>query len=298
MAALDQIPLFNRIGSKARPPQTLLTGTPRPLKKLEALIKKSSTVLVTGSSLANAANLAPTTVANMRNLAGTRWGRQEVLGQLLMDVPGAIFGSAKWGRVDADPIMYAKTLDLVVVAVDPAPTSEVGSDEWGIIVEGVKNSALIGPDGMPLKRVSVLGDRSIHGSPRVGAARAIEAYVEFGAQTLVCEVNSGGEMVETIIQTVAAEMGVIVNVKTVRVCEQKSKRAEPVSALAETGRIEFIGPTSDDNEGGITPKRVTFPKLERQLEKFTGINGRRDDRADAFTWGVHELVFQEHFFAL
>lgn len=298
MAALDQIPLFNRIGSKARPPQTLLTGTPRPLKKLEALIKKPSTVLVTGSSLANAANLAPTTVANMRNLAGTRWGKQEVLGLLLMDVPGAIFGSAKWGRVDADPLMYGMTLDRRIVAVDPAPTSETGSDEWGIVVEGVKNSALLGPDGMPLKRVSVLADRSAHGTPRDGARRAIEAYVEFKCDMLVCEVNSGGEMVETIIQTVAAELGVSVSVKSVRAREQKSKRAEPVSALAETGRIEFVGPVHDTNEGGITPKKVTFAKLEAQLERFTGVNGRRDDRADAFTWGVHELVFQEHFFAL
>jgi phage terminase large subunit-like protein len=28
------------------------------------------------------------------------------------------------------------TLDRRIVAVDPAPTSETGSDEWGIIVEG------------------------------------------------------------------------------------------------------------------------------------------------------------------
>lgn len=297
MAALDQIPLFNRIGSKTRPPQTLLTGTPRPLKKLEDLIKKASTVLVTGSSLANAANLAPTTVANMRSLANTRWGKQEVLGQLLMDVPGAIFGSAKWGRVDADPLMFRNTLDDVVCAVDPAPTSETGSDEWGIVVLGVKNSGIIGPDGMPLKRVYVLADRSIHGSPRVGAARAIEAWREFRASRIVCEVNSGGEMVETIIQTVAAEMGDMVTVKPVRAREQKSKRAEPVSALAETGRIDFVGEMHDENEGGMTPKKVTFPKLEKQLEKFTGINGRRDDRADAMCWGVHDLVFADQFFA-
>lgn len=297
MAALDQIPLFNRIGTKLRPPQTLLTGTPRPLQKLEALIKKPSTVLVTGSSLANAANLAPTTVANMRNLANTRWGKQEVLGLLLMDVPGAIFGSAKWGRVDVDPLTYMHQLDRRIVSVDPAPTSEVGSDEWGIIGLGAKNSALVGPDGYPLKRVSILGDRSVHGSPRAGALAAIQAYIDFKADTLVCEVNSGGEMVETIIRTVAQELGVQVYVKTVRAREQKSKRAEPVSALAETGRIEFVGPTYDDNEGGITPKRVTFAKLERQLEKFTGINGRRDDRADAMCWGVHELVFADQFFA-
>lgn len=292
MAALDQIPLFNRIGSKEHPPQTLLTGTPRPLKKLEALIKKPSTVLVTGSSLANAANLAPSTVANMKNLAGTRWGKQEVLGQLLMDVPGAIFGSAKWGRVDADAVMYGSKLDRRIVAVDPAPTSETGSDEWGIIPMGVRNAALLGADGLPLKKVSVLGDRSLHGTPREGAAAAIKACIEFGCSEIVVEVNSGGEMVETIIATVAGEMGVTIGVKPVRAKEAKSKRAEPVSALAEAGRIEFVGQLRDEGEG---PK--TFPKLEKQLEKFTGINGRRDDRADAMCWGVHDLVFADQFFA-
>jgi phage terminase large subunit-like protein len=293
MAALDQIPLFNRIGSRERPPQTLLTGTPRPLKKLEALIQKPSSILVTGSSLANAANLAPTTVANMKNLAGTRWGKQEVLGQLLMDVPGAIFGSAKWGRVDADPVVYGSKLDRRIVAVDPAPTSETGSDEWGIVVEGVKHAALLSADGLPLKKVSILADRSVHGSPREGAATAIKACIEFGCSDIVVEVNSGGEMVETIISTVAGEMGVTINVKPVRAREQKSKRAEPVSALAEAGRIEFVGPICDDGEG---PR--TFPKLEKQLEKFTGINGRRDDRADAMCWGVHDLVFADQFFAI
>jgi phage terminase large subunit-like protein len=51
-------------------------------------------------------------------------------------------------------------LDRRIVAVDPAPTSETGSDEWGIIVEGVKNSALVSPDGLPLKKVSILADRA------------------------------------------------------------------------------------------------------------------------------------------
>ena len=74
-----------------------------------------------------------------------------------------------------------------------------------------------------------------------------------------------------------------VNVKPVRATSAKSKRAEPVSALAEAGRIEFVG---------------VFPRLEQQLSKFTGINGRRDDRADAFCWGVHEIVFIEQFFAV
>jgi phage terminase large subunit-like protein len=84
-------------------------------------------------------------------------------------------------------------------------------------------------------------------------------------------------------------------VKSVRAREQKSKRAEPVSALAETGRIEFVGPVTRRGRG---TEEASFPKLEKQLEKFTGINGRRDDRADAMCWGVHELVFADQFFAI
>jgi phage terminase large subunit-like protein len=285
MAMLDQVPMFNRIGTSANPPQTLLTGTPRPLKKLEELIKRPTTALVSGSSLANRAFLAPSTIRNMRALAATRWGKQEVLGQLLLDVPGALFQNAKWRRIEADPVEYRNRLERCVVAVDPAPTSETGADESGIVVEGMRHE-----NG--LKHVSVLADLSRRDSPKEWAATAIRAYVQYRADALVVEVNTGGEMTETLITSVAQEMGVVVNVKPVRAREAKSKRAEPVAALAESGRIEFVGPlTSDDGQ----PK--VFPKLEKQLEKFIGINGRRDDRADAFCWGVHDLVFGETFFA-
>lgn len=283
MAALDQIPLFNRIGTKLCPPQTLLTGTPRPSKKLKELIEKPTTALVTGSSLSNAANLAPTTVANMRALVGTRWGKQEILGLLLLDTPGAIFSQAKWGRVlgDVDPVIYSRNLDRVIVSVDPAPTSETGADETGIMVEGVTSSQLFDPAGVPLKKVSILRDASLRGSPREWATAAIKEYVGFSAVALVVEVNAGGEMVEMTINTVAREMGVNVNIVCVRAQASKTKRAEPVSALAETGRIEFVG---------------RFPKLEKQLESFTGVAGKRDDRCDALVWGVHELVFANQFY--
>ncbi|MFP2958241.1 terminase large subunit domain-containing protein [Myxococcus sp. 1LA] len=291
MAALDQLPMVLRIGTAANPPQLLLTGTPRPLRKLEELLfsdaetkaLRPGVVLRTGSSLANRANLAPSAVATMRALMNTRWGQQEVLGKLLMDVPGAIFGSARWGRLEADAHEYARALERRIVSVDPAPTSETGSDETGIIVQGVRTSPIIGTDGSSLKRVSVLKDASLRGSPREWAAAAIREYLAFECDALVAEVNSGGEMVETTIHTVASEMGVHVNVKPVRAREAKSKRAEPVSALAETGRIELVG---------------TFPKLEAQLSKFSGVNGRRDDRVDALLWGVHELVFADSFFCL
>jgi phage terminase large subunit-like protein len=208
MAGLDQIPLFNRIGTKLRPPQTLLTGTPKPFAKLQALIEKAGTVLITGSSLANSANLAPTTVANMKALAATRFGQQEVLGRLLLDVPGAIFGRAKWVEIapPEDVSGFARQRYYRrIVAVDPSPTSESGADESGIVVEGVRNSDILAVDGIPMKVVGVLADRSMRGSPREWANAAIDAYFEFDCEALVVEVNTGGEMVKELIETVARE---------------------------------------------------------------------------------------------
>jgi phage terminase large subunit-like protein len=89
-----------------------------------------------------------------------------------------------------------------------------------------------------------------------------------------------------------------VNVQPVRATAAKSKRAEPVSALAETGRIEFVGICKEHEASLAHCEACGFRKLEKQLEKFTGINGRRDDRADAFCWGVHDLVFADQFFAV
>lgn len=276
MAALDQVVLFNRIGTAEYPPQLLLTGTPRPVPKLAALVQQEGTVVITGSSLANASNLAPATVKAMKAMAATRWGQQEVLGQLLLDVPGSLFGSARWGRVEADAVEYSRTLERRIVSVDPAPTSDVGADETGIIVQGCRT----GDDG--LRRISILKDASLKATPREWASAAIHEYLAFQCDALVVEMNTGGEMVTTLIETVAREMGVSVFVKPVRAKEQKSKRAEPVSALAETGRIEFVG---------------EHPKLEKQLSTFTGRPDRRDDRVDAMNWGVHELAFANNFLA-
>lgn len=310
MAALDQIPMFNRIGTEQRPPQLLLTGTPLAgLKKLESLIKQPGTILRTGSSLANAANLAPSTVRKMRALAKTRFGQQEILGLLLMDTPGALFAKAQWGRVYDDPIDYGRRLDRRVISVDPAPSSDEGSDEWGIVPLGSRM------DG-DLPRVSVLGDLSGHYTPRDGARQVLVAFVEHTAEGIVFEVNTGGEMGETLLRSTAAEMArearedkaspfyrddrykrlpERLNILTVRAKEAKSKRAEPVAALAESGRIEFVGSVQKDD---ANENAGQYPKLERQLEKFVGINGRRDDRADAMCWGVHHLAFNGTFWAI
>ena len=76
-------------------PRMVLTGTPKPVTLVRALVKRSkesnSDVVVTrGALLDNSANLASGFVAVMRaRYAGTRLGRQELEGELLEDVEGA-----------------------------------------------------------------------------------------------------------------------------------------------------------------------------------------------------------------
>ena len=282
MAAFDQMRLVLRIG---RRPRMLLTTTPKPMKKFQEVLKLPGTVLTRGTTFDNAANLAESSIAQYREYANTRWGRQELLGELLMDVEGAIFARAKWQRRDQLTTEDARReYERRIVSVDPSPTSDVKSDESGIVVEGLRH---VGDK----KRIGVLADLTMKGTPREWACAAITAYQDWGCDALVVEVNSGGEMVEEVVSTVAAEMEreaqaegrpwSYVHVVTVRATSAKAGRGQPVSALAELGQVEFCG---------------EFPKLEKQLSLFTGVNGRRDDAADAFCWGVHELALGNDFF--
>ncbi|MBN8557734.1 MAG: EamA family transporter [Burkholderiales bacterium] len=65
--------------------------------------------------------------------AGTRLGRQEIEGEVLDDVPGALWQAA-W--IDGARVQAAPELLRVVVAVDPAVTAGKGSDETGIVAAG------------------------------------------------------------------------------------------------------------------------------------------------------------------
>src|SRR3546814_16711790 len=70
---------------------------------------------------------------------GTRLGRQELEGEILGDIPGAL-----WRREDIDNTRLVKppaTLDRVIVAVDPATSAEEKSDENGIVVVGLSRDA-------------------------------------------------------------------------------------------------------------------------------------------------------------
>lgn len=157
----------------------------------------------------------------------------------------------------------APTLSRIVVAVDPAVSSEDGADENGIVACGM------GEDG----RGYVLQDASMKGGPREWADRAITLFDMLEADAIVIETNQGGEMCRNTLHAVRPSVPVI----EVRATRGKHVRAEPIAALYKLGRISHVG---------------TFPQLEDQLCLMTaaGYEGKGSpDRCDALVWGLTEL---------
>lgn len=240
-------------------PRCIVTTTPLPLSVIKSIMKAPDTVITTGTTYENRANLAPSFFRQIiSKYENTRLGRQEINAELLEDVPGAL-----WKRSN---ILCAPAPDLirVVVAIDPATTSTEGADETGIIVAGK------GING----RGYVLADRSARVSPDSWAQRAVQAYDDFKADTIIGEVNNGGEMVGLTIRTVRPN----VSYKAVHASRGKQVRAQPVAALYEQGKVDHVD---------------VFEELEEQLVTWTPESGKSPDRLDALVWAFTELFLEE-----
>jgi phage terminase large subunit-like protein len=114
-------------------PRAIVTTTPRPTPIVKMLADSTTTMVTRGSSYENLENL-PAAYRDqiLGRYEGTRLGRQEIHGEILLDVPGALWTWAMLG--DRRP---APDLTRVVVAIDPAVTSGEDADETGIVVAGL-----------------------------------------------------------------------------------------------------------------------------------------------------------------
>lgn len=164
-------------------------------------------------------------------------------------------------------IDQAPELGRIVVAVDPATTNNVGSDETGIIV------AAIGLDG----RGYVLADESGKFRPEEWARRAVSLFDTYEADAVVAEVNQGGDMVESMIK--AAAKGRVIPVRKVTATRAKHVRAEPIASLYEQGKVRHV---------------ERFDQLVDQMCAFTigfdrKAQGYSPDRVDALVWALTDL---------
>ncbi len=244
-------------------PRAVITGTPKPVKLIKALLQDPQCVITRGSTYDNIENLAPTFKAQiLSRYEGTRLGRQELHAEILEDVPGALWTQAliEAGRLTAHP-----PLKRIVVAVDPSISDSETSAETGIIVAG------LGVDGQGY----ILEDASLRGSPNQRSAQAVNAYHNHRADKVVVEVNNGGDWIPNAIKTVDAT----VNCGMVHASRGKLTRAEPVAALYEQGKVHHIG---------------MFDELEDQMCSWQP-GDTSPDHMDALVWALTELMLGEQY---
>lgn len=247
-------------------PQACITTTPKPTTLLKQIISNKKTTLTQGTTYDNLENLAGTFKDSIiSRYEGTRLGRQELMAEILEDIPGALWSR---GLLDETRYQLGAKMDAerIVVAIDPPITST--GDECGIVGAGVCG-----------KHGYVLADRSEGGlSPAGWAKKAIALYYELEADRIIIEANQGGAMCESVLRQVDPS----VPITAVHATRGKVTRAEPVAALYEQRRVHHIG---------------SFPVLEDQMCAFTSDfdragMGYSPDRVDALVWAMTALMLE------
>ena len=256
--AWDQLQFGLRLGEK---PRIIVTTTPRPTPLIRALAGRTdgSVAVTRGSTFDNAANLAPSALLELQaRYNGTRLGRQELYGEVLEDIEGALWTK---GMIDRARIIKAPALSRITVSIDPAVTNTAESDETGIIVCGADSQG----------HGYVLGDYSFRGSPLDWASKAVQVFDDWKADSILVEVNQGGDMVSAVLRQIRLGLPI----REVRAHVGKKLRAEPVAAMYEQGRIHHVG---------------EFPILEDQMTMWTQEDPNSPDRIDAMVQGFADLL--------
>lgn len=241
-----------------RSPRIIGTTTPKPTKWVKSRLKDPAVRVTRVSTYANLDNLAETFKnAILDRYEGTRLGRQELHGEILEDVEGALWNVDLFDYIEEIPSHSRR-----VVSVDPAGTKTKRSDETGIVVCGVRGSEF-----------DVLADRSGRYSPSGWAEATMRAYKEFQCDAIVAEKNYGGDMVKEVLEKNGGD-----DVRIVLVTSRRGKalRAEPIVALYEKGRIHHV--------------RGALGALEDEQTSWIPGVGDSPNRVDALVHGLTDLA--------
>lgn len=269
IVAWDNLAFGLRLGGK---PRAVVTTTPRavPLvRRLLAVEAAGKRVAVTrGRMTDNRSALAPSFVARMQEeYGGSLIGRQELDGELIDEIEGALWSRALIERCRVAAAPDRATWLRTVIGVDPPAGAGAGSDACGIVVVTLADD----------DKAYVLRDASVQGvSPEGWAAAVGRAHEHWRADRVVAEANNGGEMVRSVLRAADYSMPV----ELVHASHGKVARAEPVAILYECDRVRHVG---------------AMPKLEDEMAGLVfggGYEGpgRSPDRADALVWALTELM--------
>jgi phage terminase large subunit-like protein len=265
MTAFDNLRVGTRLGSQ---PKIMVTTTPKRVPLLYKLIEEAKTgrvVITRGSTLDNSGNLSGAYLDAITGVyAGTRLAQQEIYGEMLDDVEGALWTSEviDLGRQAGMPL----GTPLRVIGVDPS-VAENPRDECGIVV-----CASTSERDLYKRQAWVLEDASVLGSPTVWAEKVVEMARKWGCP-VVAEVNQGGALVKNAIHTIDPNIVVL----EVHSKYGKALRAEPVTLAYEQGRVHHVGFLAD---------------LESQMYSWIPGEGKSPDRVDALVHAMTALLIK------
>lgn len=265
LTAFDNLRIATRLGQN---PKIFLTTTPKKTRSLKSLLKEADdhpgrVAITRGKTSDNLGNLSEIYIESIYGIyEGTRLARQELEGEMLDDVEGALWHEQLLEdfRVTAVPI----GTPLKVVGVDPTVAERPG-DECGIIV-----MASTAERDLYRRQAWVIEDATIQGSPEVWAQRAVDTARKWGAP-IVAEKNQGGVLIRNAIKQIDPTIPVF----DVWSKQGKALRAEPVSLAYEQGRVHHVG---------------FFAELESQMISWQPGDTKSPDRIDAMVLAATALL--------
>lgn len=268
-----------RIGPR---PHIVGATTPKARKFLINLLHAERTVTTHGTTDQNP-HLAQSVRDELyKDYAGTRLGRQELLGEILTDTPGAI---ATLDQLDAGRVWELPKLDRVIVSVDPAITNTDESDETGITAQGRAGD-----------HVFFIADKSLKADVDDWAMEAVVLAVEgeVPAGMIIYEANQGSDAIGVVLKNAlkryneAHSAHHVIVIKPVSAKLSKYDRALPMQQAIQQERYHIYGSHSG-YEGQLTTWVPDSPADEDSHDK-KGKKDKSPDRMDSGVHGFRELM--------
>lgn len=278
-------------------PRVVASSTPKNRPHFVKIMRAPSTTVTRARTRDNPHLAADVRQRYEDTYAGTRLGRQELDGELLEDVEGALWNDEQLEqhRVSTDdaPAKFRR----IVVAVDPSWGTT--NDECGIVVAGKAWNG----------ECYVLDDRSIRGGPNAWAEQAADAFWTWKADALLAEGNFQGEQVRLAMAQVQHPRGKP-PFRLVHASRGKQLRAEPVVMLYEQGRVHHVGrfallehqmttwvpseppdaDDDDDDEGGDLLTSAGGEDEHEGTDDEPMPSSFSPDRVDALVFAVTDLM--------
>jgi phage terminase large subunit-like protein len=272
--AWENLRIAVRLGKR---PQVLATTTPKRVPVVRQLLAEaaehpSKVMLRRGKTKDNRYLSDAYLDVLMSMYEGTPLGRQELEGEMLDDVAGAMTTEAIINRFRVRSLPQGIPW-IKLVSIDPS-VAERPHDECGIMVIYISRTWPV------LKRHAfIVDDLSLRASPNVWAKVAAEAAYLHDAQ-IIAETNQGAHLVSIMLRQAAQDLKLPVpNVLDVWATKSKAVRAEPVGGAYAQGRVHHVN---------------VFADLESQETSWVyGESGYSPDRQDAAVQGIASGLFPE-----